>query len=227
VNPLDVRTQLEAEWTWRSDELRFLHNQLSILASEDEKERFRRSLVVMLYAHLEGFCKMAFTIYVDALNGEGLTLADVTDILGAAAMADVFDALANRDKKNDVFRTSLPTDEKLHALARRKDFLAEFNQFKTRPLRIDADTVVNTESNLKPAVLKKLLFVVGLDPALSGPWEGSLHKLLNRRNGIAHGSERTGVGDNLYRDLETTVTVMVTALIQTIHAACVDGRHLR
>lgn len=227
MNSQDVRAQLEADWSWRSDEIRFLRNQVSVLTTEDEKDRFRRSLVLMLYAHLEGFCKMAFAIYVDAINSEGLAIADATEILGAAAMASVFEALANRDKKNAVFRTSLPTDEKLHALARRRDFVAQFHEFDRKPLRIEADIVVDTESNLKPVVLRKLLFVVGLDPSLSAPWEGSLNRLLNSRNGIAHGAERAGIDARAYNELEMNVDNIVNGVMGALYQACRDARHLK
>lgn len=227
MNPADVRAQLEDEWSWRSDEVRFLHNQMGALAGEPEKERFRRSLVVMLYAHLEGFCKVAFTIYVDAINREALTIAQGTSILGASAMWDVFGALENADRKNKVFRAQLPADDKLHVLSRRKDFLDDLVEFEKRPLKLEADTVVSTESNLKPVVLRKLLYIVGLDPTLADPCEGGLHLLLNKRNAIAHGSERAGIASTVYTALETTVSEIVRRVILAIYAATVTEQHLR
>jgi len=58
----DIRAQLESELTWRQNEMRLLHNQLEFIEKYEEKKRYRKSLVVMLYSHYEGFCKTAFLI---------------------------------------------------------------------------------------------------------------------------------------------------------------------
>ena len=67
MNLADIRAELEDELRWRTEELRFFKNQLSDFRSDDERNRFRRALVVMLYSHFEGFWKAAFSIYVKAL----------------------------------------------------------------------------------------------------------------------------------------------------------------
>lgn len=38
MNLLDIRSQLEEELTWRQDEMRFFHNQLSTITNEDQKD---------------------------------------------------------------------------------------------------------------------------------------------------------------------------------------------
>lgn len=50
MNLADIRAELEDELRWRSEELRFLKNQLTDLRNDDERCQFRRALVVMLYA---------------------------------------------------------------------------------------------------------------------------------------------------------------------------------
>ena len=74
MNLLDIRAQIEEEITWRSDEIRFLKNQLSNIQKETEKEKYRKSLVVMLYSHYEGFSKTIFQIYINEINPEFLKL---------------------------------------------------------------------------------------------------------------------------------------------------------
>jgi HEPN superfamily RiboL-PSP-like protein len=43
------------------------------------------------------------------------------------------------------------------------------------------------ESNLKPVVLRKILFRLGFPPETFASHEGTIHRLVNRRNNIAHG----------------------------------------
>ena len=54
----ELREQMEEELTWRSDELRIYKNALSYINTN--KGIYRKSMVVMLYAHFEGFVKMCF-----------------------------------------------------------------------------------------------------------------------------------------------------------------------
>jgi len=58
---------------WRQAELRALANLQAIIRRETEKAQLRRALLVMLYAHAEGFCKIAFLTYVNAVNRAALT----------------------------------------------------------------------------------------------------------------------------------------------------------
>ena len=48
-----IRAELEQDLAWRVDEIRFLQNQGSALG-EDDKRRYRRALVLILYSHFEG-----------------------------------------------------------------------------------------------------------------------------------------------------------------------------
>jgi hypothetical protein len=221
VKPDAVRAEIEDEWTWRSDEIRLLRNQLSQMRSEADGDRFRRSLVVMLYAHFEGFCRNAFAVYIDAVNAEKLQTREAKYELASAALSDVFSALFSGDKKNRIFKSALPSDEKLHRLTRERDFLQQMSEFGGRVLQISPD-IVDTESNLKPVVLRKLLFLVGLDHALCDPWEGKLNMLLHRRNNIAHGAERIGVSSTVYKEVEDAVTEIVREITAAIFIACVN-----
>jgi hypothetical protein len=68
VDLASIRAELESEQTWRHDEIRFLRNQLASICGNRRKMQFRRALVVMLYAHYEGFCKFALERYVRSVN---------------------------------------------------------------------------------------------------------------------------------------------------------------
>ena len=70
-----IRAELEQDLAWRVDEIRFLQNQGSALG-EDDKRRYRRALVLILYSHFEGFCKFSFSHYVRILNAVGVKCCD-------------------------------------------------------------------------------------------------------------------------------------------------------
>jgi len=64
----DLREEMEAELTWRSDEFRMLKNNISYITKDEDKLKYRKSLIVMLYANFEGFCKICLLSYVKYIN---------------------------------------------------------------------------------------------------------------------------------------------------------------
>src|SRR4029077_14608620 len=122
----EVWAQLEQELFWRQDEIRLLSNSRSSLKKEGEQDRFRRAQLVMLYAHAEGFCKVALLIYLNAINRKEIRRSTACDQLVASSLDSLFHALQFGDKKGKVFRSPVPDDETLLLLSRRCDFVREF-----------------------------------------------------------------------------------------------------
>ena len=197
-----IWAQMEQEQLWRTDEIRFFDNQVSEIEGEVNKDRFRRANILMLYSHYEGFCKFVFNAYVGAVNNAGLVLADVNYSLAAASLDSLFKELRNQNTKAVEFRIALPEDTKLHVFARDKTFLENISNYESRAISIP-DTVVDTESNLKPAVLRKNLFRLGFRHDCLQNIEGDIHRLIRIRNEIAHGASRQGVTADEYFELRT------------------------
>jgi hypothetical protein len=84
-----IWAELEQDLAWRHAELRLLSNTMSSLRREDERDRFRRAQLVMLYAHVEGFCKVAFLIYIKAINQSRTPMSSISDELVASAFSRV------------------------------------------------------------------------------------------------------------------------------------------
>ncbi len=204
MNLLQVRTELEDERTWRRDEIRFLLNRLADLDTEDDKNRYRRAVLLLLYAHFEGFCKTALLIYVHAINGERLSCAAVRPALAAATCHAILRALADHNCKSDFFRAKAPEDEKLHFAWRSQEFLSRLSDVLGQSIDVP-DEVVDTESNLWPIVLKKNLFRLGLDCDRLKHHDGTINNLVNRRNNIAHGMQREGISEEVFADLQRSV----------------------
>lgn len=218
--------EIEEDYAWRSDEIRFFQNQLINISSDAEKDQFRRAIVLILYAHFEGFCKFALTLYVDTVNRQSIKCQEANFSIAAAALADVFSALRNNDKKNDVFRNSLPNDEKLHRYARDRDFVEESNNFNERVVTIP-DGVVDTESNLKPVVLRKNLFRLGFPHDSFESVEGEINKLLGYRNKIAHGAAREGISSQEMETLTNASLRIMNDVKRTVMNALTNREYLR
>jgi hypothetical protein len=153
MNLSDIRAQLEMELTWRQNEMRLLHNQLAFIEKDEEKNRYRKSLVVMLYSHYEGFCKTAFLIYINSVNKERLKCLEMNDYIVTANFAEIFIALEVPNAKCKIFKPKLPEDTKLHRFCRQVNFISELNNFLSKQVNIPED-VIDTESNLKREVQK-------------------------------------------------------------------------
>jgi hypothetical protein len=226
VDLAELRAEIEEEREWRERELRLLRNQVSALSNEDVRRIARKALVVMLYAHFEGVCKSIISIYVNKLNLLQLPVRDVAPSLGAASLSDVFQALRDPNRKCKEFSKQLPDDTALHRFARDLEFVEVAWQIAGRPMQIDVDQTVDTESNLKPVVLRKILYRLGLDPKMAEPWEGVINQLLNRRNDVAHGTAKSGLAEKDYTALEQAVNLVIDALVQAISQAVSNQLYL-
>ncbi len=118
MNIAEIWAEIEKDLAWRQDELRFFQNQLVSLPSDDEQRRFRRALVLLLYAHFEGFCRFALLLYVRNVNATGIKCDEANFAIAAASLSDLFKTLRNPEKKIPEFKHSLPGDVNLHQFGR-------------------------------------------------------------------------------------------------------------
>ena len=226
MNLSDIRAQLEDELTWRQDEMRLLRNQLSHMDREDEKRRYRKALVVMLYSHYEGFCKTAFDIYVDAVNQEHICCSNANDHIIALTFADIFKALDIPNSKCKIFKSILPDDAKLHRFCRQVNFIAGLDNFLSMPVNIPEDAI-NTESNLSREVMRKLLFRLGFPYNAFEKHEYQIKGLLDERNSIAHGKSQEGIDEEIYIKLEKSTYEIMSELREIIMHALIDQIHMK
>jgi hypothetical protein len=225
MNLESIWAQIEQEQTWRTDEIRFFDNQASKL-KEDDQDKFRRANILLLYAHYEGFCKFVFTIYVDTVNNEGISCNDANFSLVAATLESVFKELRNPDSKAVEFKHSLPEDRKLHVFARDKRFIENSATFQHRTVLIP-ETVVDTESNLKPVVLRKNLYRLGFPHDGLQDLEGDISWLLKIRNEVAHGANGRGVKSKDYEALRRVAFNVMDTVKRYVMDALTSKGYLR
>jgi hypothetical protein len=95
----------------------------------------------------------------------------------------------------------VPSDEKMLLLARKRDFIREFDSIMNEPLVV-SDAVINMEDNLNSTDLRKGLFSVGFSVDVMQPYEKHLNELVKRRNSIAHGIDDAIVRGTDYTRVE-------------------------
>jgi hypothetical protein len=222
----DIRAQLEIELTWRQNEMRLLHNQLAFIKIDEEKKRYRKSLVVMLYSHYEGFCKTAFSIYINAINKERCKCLEMNEFIVTATFADIFTALEIPNSKCKIFKPKLPDDAKLHRFCRQVNFISGLNNFLNKEAKIPED-VIDTESNLKREVMRKILFRLGFPYDAFKKHEDQIKDLLETRNNIAHGAFVSGIEEDLYQKFEKSSYEIMSELMDLLMQALINKEYLR
>jgi len=210
-----LAAELEEDLLWRQDELRLLSNQLVNL-SENDKARYRKALIVMLYAHYEGFCKFALSLYANAINNENLTCGQVNHHISAASLSNLFHGLVSAELPVGFLPPVVSTDAAIRRLARQVDLLQALHTLAAQPVAIPIDKVVDTESNLSPVVLQKIVYRLGFDwtvlTSREQELEANINKLLNLRNHIAHGFRQSGLNEDLYEKIQRTTYGIMTQI---------------
>lgn len=171
----------------------------------------------MLYSHFEGFVKISLLSYVQYLNSLSLARKCFNDNLVVSSMNCEFNAYDNNDRKCEIFKKKLPEDGRLHRFYRRVDFLETIDSFKEDILSI-SDETIDTESNLWHIVLQKNMYKVGLPVDLFDGLSSDINALVNRRNSIAHGTERAGVTDEEYQKWESKTYSIMNEMIRCIYS---------
>ena len=185
--------EIEKDLDWRVAEMATLKLLIQRSSTNSRtKQVLLRAAWALLYAHYEGFCKFALSVYYDALVTTEVKICDLPDTTQAYALS-----LKIKQMRN------LPP----------LDFLMAIKNFDVETLRAEASfPTVDTKSNLMPSLLKEL--IVDADLPL---YEIDLHSqvlatLVRRRNKIAHGERDLIPEPDYYFDYENVVTKIMYAL---------------
>jgi hypothetical protein len=222
----DFTAEIEAEITWREDEMQMLSKAL-LIQPDPVHDRLRKTMIVMMYSHLEGFTKFALLHYLAAVNKRNLPLEEASYCIAAAAASALFKDLRDPNRKSEHFRSSLPDDTSLHRFARDRHFIDEYDKHIAKSSISISDAVIDMDSNLKPEVLSKNLFRLGLPFQLSKSIQGNLTILLNHRNKIAHGEMRSGVDSSRFQLCKKAFDETIKYVKSTLIAAYRDEAYLK
>ncbi|HGN2572258.1 TPA: MAE_28990/MAE_18760 family HEPN-like nuclease [Providencia rettgeri] len=210
--------QIETERLWREQEIRSMNNILINLESEEDRNKLRRAIVCLLYAHVEGFVKYSFSLYIDAINSLNLSCNEVRPILVAAVYYKDFHKLTDPDAKSRLFTKEGQEDKHIRRLCLHEEFFQKISGFLSSKIRVE-DGYINTESNVGREVLEKLLYQVGLPHKLLSNSIGPLSQLKNKRNGISHGTDKSSVNEDVYQEFYNCTFAIIDDLSKKLFDA--------
>lgn len=223
----ELRELLENELLWRTEEINFFKRQLTNLNKDEEKNRYRKSMVLILYAHLEGFIKSALQNYAQYLTGLQKRREEFDFTLIATSMNAEFKAYDNKSSKSPLFNNKkVPADSDIHGLYRRINLLESSTNLLSQPLVIE-ETAVDTESNLWYIVLQKNLYRLGLPTDMFQEHKGKIDGLVNRRNHIAHGSQHDGIEEKEYQKWEECIKDIMESIVRKIYFYANNEKYLK
>jgi len=222
----NFQEQIEVEREWREAEIRFLDNTQRSIDNDADKKMIRRSILCLIYAHIEGFVKFSFSLYIEEINKKNLFCKDVKPVIAAAAFSKELMALKDTSKKSNLFRKKLPNDTHLHRLCRDTEFFENIENFFNHIVKIPED-YVNTENNVGTEVLEKLLFQVGLQHEDLKDIYAPLSRLLNARNDISHGKRKHGIDDRDYEEFLNCARSIITSISHHLTIAYGNSHYLK
>ncbi|WP_170765323.1 MAE_28990/MAE_18760 family HEPN-like nuclease [Ruegeria lacuscaerulensis] len=222
----EVHAELEADRESRETEIRLIEQVHDSTDDEDDQIRYRRILVLMTYAHLEGFCRFSLLTYASAINSMRLSCASVSPAIAAAGLSNVFGALRDAQRKHDAFRKTLPDDSALHLSAREQKFIVDYEKISQLVVEIP-DKVIDTKSNVDTAILKKLLFQLGLEFEDVENHRAILNRLVGTRNAIAHGDRLAQPGKKEVADFLNAARTIMNFIQEQVFYAMQNNLFLR
>ena len=195
--------QLEDDLKWREEELDLLKNQVRV-SKDATKQALLRSLLGLLYAHYEGFCKFAWDLYLKELRNAQIKRKDCRDELAIFSLQDKFKQL-----KKDLSSKNLWKFGKTEFQIILEEML-EFPEIKIN-------------KNLHPNVFQETSNQIGLNCQLVEQYQIEIKTLVARRNEIAHGKPNIIRNLDDYKKYENAVVEVMHELAVLI-IDCLDKK---
>jgi hypothetical protein len=178
----DFEDKIINDWTWRKREV----SDLILFAEKEENTVLLKSIILLLYAHWEGYIKKCAKTYLKYICEQKCRLSDLTANFKAAALKGVIGEIMKSSN-------SLTLENELK-------FMQKFSKIDSHTidchLKIDLENekdknIINTQDNLSHEVFKNILKVIGLE--YKKQYESKeifINKyLLSNRNSIGHGNK--------------------------------------
>lgn len=167
---LDLAEELDKSVAWRKKEITTFSGQVR-KTKELTQTALLRGAVPVLYAHWEGFCKSAFSAYMNFISHQGLRYEELHVAVFAFTQRTKLSAFASQGFGSDHVQIV-------------EDLLLTGHQSARVPYK---PTDIQTESNLSYRVLAKLYLSAGLDVSNVEAEKQLIDGLVAKRNEVAHG----------------------------------------
>ena len=202
--------QLSNELAWRKKELSEVKSLVERKSFSDSKHKaLVRSGICLLYAHWEGFVKLAANSYLEYVRMQKLCYEE---------LASNFLALAMKEKLKEAKETNKPS---LY-IPVCDFFLHELNQRCSLPKE-----AISTASNLSSEIFQEITRTLGIDFSPYSTKSVLIDtKLLKTRNEIAHG-EYSIFDREEYIELHSEVITMLDQFRNQIENAAINKDYMR
>ena len=178
---------LEIDWVIReTTRIKLLPHRYEFI--EEEKDIYYKSMVPMIYAYLEGFVKNAIRIYMKFVNQLDLTFNDISIRL----------LVHKIEKKYNCFKENIKSIQNKEKLV--EQLLQDINN-NDKTINFNDKAIQNINSDRLNKLLRELNFKEIEDRKI----KDGLNKLLQYRNGIAHGGNSYRVDENLLMEFIDTI----------------------
>lgn len=171
---------LQDDLSWRKKEI----SDLYMICLNNDNEVLLKSIILMLYAHWEGYIKKSSKLYIKYIAEKKIKIEALTPNFKAIALkSHVNKCIENYDKLT---------------LAHELDFMNKYEVMENKKFKINIDPdndresdIINTHHNLKPKVFKNIINILGLkyNDAYKVREMYISNNLLSNRNTIGHGSK--------------------------------------
>lgn len=202
---------LDSELAWRKRELTTFKLEVEACKRDHLRKLWLRAAVPILYAHWEGYIKLAAQAYLAYVASKGLRYCDLQfNFVAVARLGDIQQAARTKQAEKHV------------------QLVESFIRFDTEQARIPTEGIIDTASNLNSEVLSNVLCTIGLP--YDEYWRAKAVKidrsLLGLRNGIAHGERREVTLDE-YRELHELVIDCLEYMKRMVETYCENRWYLR
>lgn len=195
-NKEEYEDYISKDIAWRKKEL----TKLKFLVGKPrdvDLETATRAGIVLLYSHWEGFIKYSSHAFFDYLNYKEISYVKLKNHLKVCAIIEH----NNNNWPKRCF-------EELNDICNNR--INYNNKFQ-----IDPKKYIETDSNLKSSVLKKIMAQVGIDYSEFQLFENLIdQQLLGKRNEVAHGN-RVSISKDEFNHIYTEITQLLR-LYQTL-----------
>jgi hypothetical protein len=171
------------DWTWRKKEI----SDLVLIAEGTGGIVILKSIILLLYAHWEGYIKKSSRVYLKYIINNKIKVCDLTENFKAIALKGLSKEAFNA-------REALSLINELNLIKKYSEISnLTIDKLISIDLSLERDkSIVNTQDNLSAAVFKNILTIIGLK--YNNQYEiRKAHlenDLLAYRNSIGHGNKR-------------------------------------
>lgn len=176
----DFENLLQEDLAWRKKEI----SELYLLVCDKKNEVLMKSIILVLYAHWEGYIKKSSKLYIRYISEKKVNVCDLTPNFKAIVLkTSISNAIDLKENLN---------------LSKELEFMIKYHELQQKKFKVSINVddefdskIINSHDNLNPKVFKNILNILGVKyiDSLSSREHYINSTLLGNRNAIGHGSK--------------------------------------